>query len=164
MFILKLYYHFISIIKKLFFKLIYGNQINFEKGSNFRKGFSLNIENKTANISIGENTFFNNYCTISALDNIQIGNNNLFGENVKIYDNNHKFNSKGKTIKEQGYNSKKIKIGNNCWIANNVIILSGVTIGDNVVIGTGCIINEDIESNTIVKQTNNLIKEKINFK
>ncbi len=58
-----------------------------------------------------------------------------------------------------------IKIGNNCWIANNVLILKGVTIGDNVVISAGLVIRENIESNSIVKQnSNNITIEKILYK
>ncbi|MCI8548951.1 MAG: acyltransferase [Bacilli bacterium] len=164
MFVLKIYYHMLSIIKKCFYKFIYGRNINFGKKVQFRKGFSINIDSSQSNVIIGDNTFFNNYCTISCMSGVEIGKNTLFGENVKIYDNNHIFNVANKTIKEQGYSSSKIKIGNNCWIANNVIILKGVNIGDNVVIAAGCIIKEDIESNMIVKSNNELIKEKIIYR
>ena len=45
--------------------------------------------------------------------------------------------------------SKSIKIGDNCWIANNVIILGGVTIGDNVVIGANSVVTKDILNNSL---------------
>ncbi len=165
MIVLKIYYHLMCIIKKIFYKLIFGSKVKFSKGVNFRKNFSINIETKSARIIIGKNTFFNNNCTISCFERVEIGQNTLFGENVKIYDNNHSFNIAGKTIKEQGYSMGPIKIGNNCWIANNVLILKGVTIGDNVVISAGLVIRENIESNSIVKQnSNNITIEKILYK
>lgn len=67
-----------------------------------------------------------------------------------------------KPIKEQGYSSEKIVIGNHCWIGSNAVILKGVHIGDNSVIGAGCIISTDVPKNTIVKvSNNNLIKIRI---
>lgn len=50
----------------------------------------------------------------------------------------------------QGFSSSEISIGDNCWIASNVVILKGVNIGNNVVIGAGCVIYKDIPDHTIV--------------
>ena len=69
----------------------------------------------------------------------------LLYTSVKIYDNNHRFNNFNMNIKEQGFSIGEIKIGKNCWLANNVIVLKGAEIGDNVVIGAGCIIKEKIQ-------------------
>lgn len=45
--------------------------------------------------------------------------------------------------------SKKISIGNNCWIANSVNIFGGVTIGNNVVIGANSVVTKDIPDNSL---------------
>ena len=37
-----------------------------------------------------------------------------------------------------------VVIGNDCWIAKNVIIMCGVTIGDGAVVGAGAFVNKDI--------------------
>lgn len=148
MIVLKIYYHINAIIKKIFYKVIYGKHIKFGKGVTFRKGFSLVIEDG-ANVKIGKGTFFNNYCSINAKKEIVIGENCLFGENVKIYDHNHVFKNKEKLIKEQGFNIQPIIIENNCWVGSNVIILKGVEIGQHSVIGAGEIIKENIEKNHI---------------
>lgn len=114
-----------------------------------------------AKLTIGKRVFFNNYCSINCLEKIEIGNDTIFGEGVKLYDHNHLINKKTKSIdvaKEQ-FNTAPIKIGNGCWIASNVVILKGVTIGDNVVIGANCVIHKSIPSNTIVKNNQNLIIE-----
>lgn len=137
-----------AIIKKIFYKIIYGKHIKFGKGVTFRKGFSLVIED-SAFVTIGDGCFFNNYCSINAKERIDIGRNCLFGENVKIYDHNHRFNIKDQLIKKQGFKTGKIKILNNCWISSNVIILKNVTIGNNVVISAGEIVREDINDNKI---------------
>ena len=109
---------------------------------------------------MGSHIFFNNYCSLNALNEIEIGNDCIFGENVKIYDHNHKFNN-DKLFRESGYSIGKVKIGNNCWIGSNVTILKNSEIGDNCVIAAGSIINEKIESNTLVSMDRKLIKEKI---
>lgn len=148
MIFIKLYFHIMAFIKKCFYKVIYGRKIKFGKGVSFRKGFSLVIE-KGATVEIGDGTFFNNYCSINALEKVVIGKNCLFGENVKIYDHNHCFNKKDILIKNQGYKKQEINIGSNCWVGSNVIILKGITIGNNSVIGAGEIIKHSINDDTV---------------
>lgn len=79
-----------------------------------------------------------------------IGNGNIFGENVKLYDHNHRYQNKSLSLKEQGFVTNPIIIGNNCWFGSNVTILQGVHIGNNCVIGANCLIYNDIEDNSIV--------------
>lgn len=134
----------------------------FGKNINIRKGLTIS-QSKDAKIIVGDGCFFNNYCSINAKEQVNIGDNCIFGENVKIYDHNHSFNKKNELIKNQGYSVASINIGNNCWIGSNVCILKGVSIGDNVVIGAGSIINKDIPSNVIVRQDRNLLYEKIKY-
>lgn len=95
-----------------------------------------------------------------AYDSITIGNNTIFGENVKVYDHNHQYKDIQTHIYKQGYSYAPISIGSNCWIASNVVILKGVTIGDNCVIGAGCVIYKDIPSDTIVVNKQDLIQSK----
>lgn len=135
---------------KLYYKICYGKKLVIGKHTHFRKSFIINIR-ESGSIKIGNNCFFNNYCSINCLDSVEIGNDCIFGENVKIYDHNHRFKEK-KLIRKQGFKTDKIKIGNNCWIGSNVVILKGVTIGENVVIGAGCVINKSINDNQIVRK------------
>ena len=109
-------------------------------------------------LKIGNNTFFNNFCTLNCLYKITIGDDCLFGENVKLYDHNHKYKD-NRLIREQGYSLGEIYIGDNCWIGSNVVILKDVRIGDNVVIGANCVIHKDIASNTLVKHSSDLLED-----
>ena len=145
----KVWWHLNAIIWKLLFKIIYYNRLKLGGGVTFRKDFTLLIDGP-AKVSIGDRCFFNNFCSVVAMDNIIIGNDCIFGENVKIYDHNHRFTIKGKVKAKQGYKTAPIVIKDNCWIANDVVILKGVTIGENCVIGAGCIIKEDIPPDTVV--------------
>lgn len=105
----------------------------------------------SAPLQIGDNCFFNNYCTIVSTRGISIGNDCLFGENVHIYDSNHVFYKQNTLIRDQGSSSKPIKIGNNVWIGTNVCVLKGASIGDNSVIGANSVISSDIPANSLVK-------------
>jgi len=106
-----------------------------------------------AELIIHKNVFFNNCCSVNCLEKIEIGENSIFGENVKIYDHNHKYSViTNKLIIERNlYNTAPIIIGDNCWIGSNVTILKGVTIGENVIIGANSLIYKSIPSNTIIK-------------
>lgn len=119
------------------------------------------MKDTNGSIQIGRDCFFNNGCSINCNNQIVIGNGSLFGENVKIYDHNHRFN-KDELIKNQGFSNGKVSIGNHCWIGSNVVILKNTIINDNCVIGAGCIISGEIPENTIVKTNSNYKLEKIN--
>lgn len=160
MLIYKLLFHINCIIKKIFLKFIYGNKLEIGSGTHWRKRFSVMIDSN-AKVEIGDNCFFNNDCSINSNGLVKIGGGTLFGENVKIYDHNHRFNNFNKTIKEQGFSVGEIIIGNHVWVGSNVVILKGAKIGNNCVIGAGCVISGTIPPNTMIKQSQNYIMEVI---
>lgn len=130
-------------------------KVKFNKNIHFRNNSTICIRN-TGKLEIGENVFFNNAISINCHSQITIGKDCLFGENIKLYDHNHKFRDKKTPIRTQGFSYGEIKIGDNCWIGSNVVILKNVQIGDNVIIGANCVVTQNIPSNTIVKTSNML--------
>lgn len=122
-------------------KISIGNQVDIRNFFNVTAG-------KNAELKVEDKVFFNNCCSINVLEKVIIGKNTLFGENVRIYDHNHKYDSH--QVYHQEFNTSPICIGENCWIGSNVVILKGVTIGDNVIIGAGCVIHKDVPSNSII--------------
>ncbi|OCX54562.1 hypothetical protein BEL04_10015 [Mucilaginibacter sp. PPCGB 2223] len=109
---------------------------------------------------IEKNVFFNNYCSVNCLGNIEIGENTMFGEGVKIYDHNHahSYTAGGQLVVEKAeFKISSVKIGKNCWIGSNATILNNVEIGDNVIIGAHCLIYKSVPANSIVKHAENLI-------
>jgi len=136
----------ISILTK---KLCYG--ANFQVGRiNIRDKLKIWFE-KGAHLYIGDGCFFNSGCCITCLHSIEIGKNCIFGEGVKIYDHNHKFQDVNRLIKDQGFSYGNVCIGEDCWIGSNVVILKNARIGSHVIIGAGCVINENISDNTLVR-------------
>lgn len=110
--------------------------------------------NEGAKLSIGDRVFFNDHCSIHCLDKITIGHDTMFGDGVRIFDFNHKFNNYN--VFKTSMSSAPIHIGRDCWIGANAVVLKGVTIGDNVVIGANCLIYQDIPSNSIVTHSEQL--------
>ena len=155
MILYKVYCHIIALLCKLYYRIVFGSRFYSGRNFQFRKGFTLLIDKK-GKVKIGDNVFFNNYCTICVLEKLTIGDGTIFGENVKIYDHNHIYSNPDMPIKQQGYTSAPIHIGKHCWIGSNVTILKGVTIGDNCVIGAGCVIFKDVPANSVVINKQNL--------
>jgi acetyltransferase-like isoleucine patch superfamily enzyme len=111
------------------------------------RSFSIPIElyaDKKARIIIGDNVFINNGTTISAQEEIIIGNNAIIADKTIIYDTDwHGFDGKKTKI-------SPVRIGNNVWIGAKAIILKGVNIGDNSIIGAGSVVTKNVPNNSII--------------
>lgn len=153
MVVIKMWCYFRAFIQKGFYKIIYRKNLLIGKGVTWRRGFSV-MKMPEAVIQIGNNCFFNNDCSLAANKLILIGDGTIMGENVKIYDHNHRFN-KDELIKELGYSNGEVFIGKNCWIGSNAVILKGTHISNHCVIGAGCVISGYVPEWTIVKKTDN---------
>ena len=100
--------------------------------------------------SIGENFFANFNLMVMDDGLIKIGNNVCFGPNVSLMATNHPLIAQERIgLDEQGRTTmaefaKGITIGNNVWLACNVVVIDGVHIGDDVVIGAGSVVTKDI--------------------
>lgn len=108
------------------------------------------------NLYIGENFYANNNFTALDCGKIIIGDNVMFGPNCSIVTPVHPMDYANRNFKkdEKGnlYNlefAKPVTIGNNCWIASNVVIIGGVTIGNGCVIGAGSVVTKDIPDNSL---------------
>ena len=102
---------------------------------------------KNARLTIDDGCFFNRNCSIICREEITIGKNCLFGESVKIYDNDHKLFA-GKIYKDE-YITSSIVIEDECWIANDVNILKGSYIPKNTVVGAMSLVNKRLEQSGI---------------
>lgn len=102
-------------------------------------------------IVIGNDCNIGEFCHITAIRRITIGDGLLTGRFVYIGDNAHGGLSleEAETPPARRHLASKgeIKIGRNVWIGDKVSIFGGVSIGDNVIIGAGSIVTHDIPSN-----------------
>lgn len=125
-----------KILRKLLKNI--GEQVHFEP--TFRCEFGFNI-------SIGDNFCANFDCILLDGNEINIGDNVLFGPRVGIYTANHAFDAEERVA--GGCFAKPVNIGNNVWVGAGVHINQGVTIGDNSIIGAGSVVTKNISSNVI---------------
>lgn len=129
-------------------KLNSGAHLSFGRNTKLSAGCDVFVAG-TGKISIGAATYFNKRCMLSCHNSVSVGKECLFGPDVKIYDNNHVFEH-GKGVLTGEHKTAPISIGNNFWLASNVVVLKGAKIGDNCIIGAGCLIDAEIPSNSLV--------------
>lgn len=104
-------------------------------------------------IEIGDDVTITEFCQISCIDHIKIGNGVLLGRNVFISDNDHGMGNCGdknmppveRTLTSKG----PVIIGDNVWIGRNVTIMSGVTVGEGAVIGANAVVTHDIPAYSV---------------
>jgi acetyltransferase-like isoleucine patch superfamily enzyme len=105
-------------------------------------------------ITIGNNCSIGNFCHISAINEIIIGNNVLTGKWVTIVDNSHgesSMESFGIIPSERPLFSKgSVIIEDNVWIGDKATILPGVTIGYGSIIAANSVVTKDVPEYCIV--------------
>ncbi|MFS0562943.1 acyltransferase [Terribacillus sp. 179-K 1B1 HS] len=169
MILLKIVKRIKSQMIKFSYKLIFGKKIKFKGKFIVGKNFVIDILENNADIrfegnfvcrnniylasqngsiQIGRNVFFNNGVSISSLNRVIIGDNTSFGENVKIYDQDHIFNTSTNT-NVSGFKTLPVSIGSNVWIGSNVVILKGVSIGNGAVIAAGSVVSKDVPGDSL---------------
>ena len=72
-----------------YYRFVYRDRFVYGQHFKFRGNFKLYIES-TGCIEFGDNCFVNNYFSATSIKEIKIGNDCIFGEGVKIYDQDRK--------------------------------------------------------------------------
>lgn len=100
-------------------------------------------------IMIGKNAALSNNIYIIARSRIEIGDQFLCGDNVRIMDSDfHEINPE---MRHQGAGkTTPIKIMDNVWVGSSVLILKGVTIGSHSVIASGSVVTKDVPPRVVV--------------
>ncbi len=100
---------------------------------------------------VGENFYANFNFTVLDTCPVEIGNNVFFGPNCTVATALHYLEPAPRRMRYRGDGSpydiefgSPVKIGDDCWIASNVVICAGVTIGSGCVIGAGSVVTRDI--------------------
>lgn len=100
-----------------------------------------------ASITIGNGSGISG-TTITAALSIAIGENVLCGANVSISDTDWHHICR-QPEGDSPVPTAPIIIGDNVWLAMNVVVLKGVTIGNNSVIGANSVVTKDIPANVL---------------
>ena len=91
-------------------------------------------------IEAGDDLSLGDCCFIQAAGGIEFGDDVILGPGVKIWSANHRFEDTSRSIAEQGYEYKKVTIGNHVWIGANAFIMPGASVGDGVIISAGAVL------------------------
>lgn len=117
-------------------------------------GRTVIIVGENAELSVGNGVYFNEGAMVSCKERVVIGDGCKFGPNVKVFDNDHCFNTEEGVA--DNYKAAPIVIGERCWLASNVVVLRGANIGDHCVIGANCVVKGVIPPGSVVTQNGGL--------
>lgn len=102
-------------------------------------------------IHVGDGTFLNERCNLTAAFSIRIGRDVAFGPNVFVSDFNHEYETPGVGRMATPLVSKGgIAIGDRCWLGANVCIGSGVELGDDCVVGANSVVTRSFPAGTVL--------------
>lgn len=73
-------------------------------------------------IEIGDNTYIGHDVTLSCTNNIKIGNDVTFGDNVYVADCAHSYEDLKKNILKQNLKIGKVVIGDRAWLGKNSVV------------------------------------------
>lgn len=93
---------------------------------------------------LGDGVRFNYGCYVNAYGGLHVGDRTGFGPYVMVHTANHVTHGAEGAWYDQGWESRPVRIGSDCWIGMGVCILPGVTIGDRVVVGAGSVVVHDL--------------------
>jgi len=92
-------------------------------------------------LTVGKNCRIGYNNLIQASGGIEIGDDLLLGPDVKIWSLNHATDRTDIPIWDQGFEFKKVVIGNGVWVGANTFIMPGAEIGDHVIISAGSVVS-----------------------
>lgn len=101
-------------------------------------------------LTMGSNSAIGDFTHFGAPGGIEIGNDVIMGSYISFHAENHNFLDTTKLIREQGVNSKGIKLGNNIWVGAKVTFLDGCEVGDNSVVAAGAVVIGKFANNSII--------------
>ena len=128
-------------------KALYGARVSLGHRIRMRKGLDVRVLSLAQGaLRIGDNVFFNNWCTVDCQESIQIGDGTIFGPGCAVFDNDHDYTAE---CMSGNYVTSPVVIGKNVWLGAHVTVTRGVTIGDNVVVAANAVVTHDIPANCI---------------
>jgi acetyltransferase-like isoleucine patch superfamily enzyme len=136
---------------------------NIEIGNNSCVRGTLVIYRPESKIIIGNNVYIGHLTTLECAEEIRIGNDVLISMQCNLIDtNSHSLHSyervrdtidwqKGLEYKDWSVvHSKKISIGDNCWLGLRSIVTKGVVLGEGTIVGAGSVVTKGTEPFSVV--------------
>jgi acetyltransferase-like isoleucine patch superfamily enzyme len=129
-------------------------------GSGFTTGYNCRIEMNGIKVKdklvIGSDCVIGDLAHIVANYKVEIGNGVLMASRIFITDTNHGEYNQGSNVSvpnvppnKRPLHYKKVVIGNNVWLGENISILPGVNIGHGSIIGANSVVTKNVPENSI---------------
>lgn len=107
-------------------------------------------------VSIGDYSWIGDDVVLYSLGEIEIGSNSVISQKSYLCTGSHDYTKETFDIF-----SKKIAIGDSCWLATDVFVAPGITISDGAIVGARSSVLRDIDANTInVGSPSKIIKKR----
>jgi len=90
---------------------------------------------------LGARTILGRNVTLHCDERIELGSKVGLAERVTVIDSDHGFDGSDTFFMQQPVRSAPVVIGDNVFLATNVVVLRGTTIGDNSVAAAGAVLN-----------------------
>jgi len=108
------------------------------------------IQHFDSKIIIGNNVSATERLQVAACAEVTIGNDVMFASNVHINDSLHGYGHTDTPYKYQPLQGiAPIRIGDGCWIGQNVVIMPGVEVGELSIIGANSVVTRSVPARTI---------------
>ncbi len=104
----------------------------------------------TERISIGDFSTIGEDAYLDGSGGIEIGSCTIIGPKFTAITANHNYDNNNLLPYDNKMISKKITIGDYCWIGRGVTIIPGVKVGKACIIATGSVVTKDIDDFAII--------------
>lgn len=123
-------------------------------GPNVWLNIVLGSADKAPKIIVGKGSKLGRRSTISARNEIVLGDDVLLAPSVLIMDHNHEYSNPKCPIHAQGVTKGgTITIGSNCWLGYNSVIVCGhgqLSLGHNSVVGANAVVTKSFPPFSVV--------------
>jgi acetyltransferase-like isoleucine patch superfamily enzyme len=134
-------------------------QIHLGEGSFIGKHAWININSKTARLSIGAGTVIGNDLTVTCGELVEVGEGVLMSARVSLLDQLHDYESwLAPQLRGEGgtphmswamTDARPVRVGAGTWLGIGVAVLPGVTIGEGCVVGANAVVTSDLPDYSI---------------
>jgi len=95
-------------------------------------------------IEVGEDAVVTAYAIINGGGSVRIGKKCVIGPRCSINANEHVFR-RDVPIRDAGFVHADVILGDDCWLAANVVLMKGVHLGEGTVVGAGAVVTKDTD-------------------
>ena len=99
---------------------------------------------------LGSHIYVGPYAAFNSVGGIRIGTGTILGPYVHIYSGNHDYYGGDMIPFDEGTIVRPVDIGENVWIAGDVVVVPGVTIGEGAVVAAGAVVTHDVPEGAVV--------------